>query len=241
MVLVDIGAFPKNGAKGKAFRQTRKQASVKKARATIISGQRGLVRTSGFYGRFSGKAGSEKKFFDTTLATTALATAGVILNPSLNLVPQGVTESTRVGRKCTITRINFRAFLILSSGTAQSSELYRIMLVMDKQANGAPATIVDILETADEKSFNNLANSQRFMVLKDWYGAMNKLTDVGTNINSVQKVLTFYKSVNIPVEFSSTTGAIGEIRSNNLLLLGISSTGTTISISHTTRIRFTDS
>ncbi len=227
MVLVDIKST--DGGKAKAYRQTKKQASVKRARKTVIATRRAGISTAG-----------EHKFFDTTLGTTALATAGVILSPSLNLVPQGVTESTRVGRKCTITQINFRAFVILTSGTATTSDLYRIMLVLDKQANGAPATIVDVLETADEKSFNNLSNSQRFLVLKDWYGAINKTADIGTNVNSQQKVLSFFKSCSIPIEFSAATGAIGEIRSNNLLLLGLSSSGATISMSHTTRIRFAD-
>ncbi len=238
MVLVNIKST--NGAKARERRFVHKRAAGVRARVAVTTAQRGFVRSTGFYGRFSGARGGEKKFFDTTLGSTALATAGVILSPSLNLVPQGVTESNRVGRKCTVTRINFRGFLILNSGTAQTSELFRIMLVLDKQANGAPATILDILESADEKSFNNLSNNQRFMVLKDWYGAMNKTADIGTNINSTQRVLTYFKNCNIPVEFSSTTGAIGEIRSNNLLLLGISATGTTISLSHTTRIRFAD-
>ncbi len=229
MVLVDIKST--NGGKAKAFRQTRKQASVKKARATMISGQR--------LGAVMGKAG-ENKFFDTTLGTTALATAGVILSPTLNLVLQGVSESNRIGRKMTITRINMRMFIVLNSGTAVTSETYRLMVVLDRQANGAAATITDVLETADEKSFNNLANSQRFLVLKDWYGSINKTADIGTNINSQLKVVTFFKEVNIPIEFSATAGAITDIRSNNLLLLGLSSVGATISISHTTRIRFSD-
>ncbi len=181
----------------------------------------------------------EKKFFDTTLSSTSLATAGVVLNDSLNLIPQNVTETGRIGRKVVIRKIHMRGFMILAANATASSEVYRVMLVLDRQANGAAATVLNVLDTADEKSYNNLANSGRFLVLKDWYGAMNKTADVGTNINSVIKTFTYNKSCEIPLEFDAAVGAITEIRSNNLFLIGISSS-TTISVSHTTRVRYSD-
>ncbi len=198
----------------------------------------GFVQASGFYGRF-GKGG-ELKFFDTLLGSTALATAGVVLSESLNLIPQGVTESTRVGRKCTIKKINMMGFILLNSGTAVTGETYRMMLVLDKQCNGAAATVLNVLQTADEKSFNNLATSNRFQVLKNWYGSINKTADIGTNINAQIKTFKFNKSCNLPIEFSATSGAIGTIQSNNIFLIALSSVGTSISISHNTRVRFSD-
>lgn len=125
----------------------------------------------------------EVKFFDTTNTGTALATTGVITNSSLNLIPQGILENNRIGRKCTIKKIQFRGVIQFNSSTTESGEVVRIMVVWDKQANGAAATITDILETADEKSFNNLSNKNRFVTLKDWYFPVQKTVDLGTNIN----------------------------------------------------------
>ena len=52
----------------------------------------------------------------------------------------------------------------------------RVMLYHDKQANGATAAVLDILESADYQSFNNLVNSGRFRILMDRTYAMNYLT-----------------------------------------------------------------
>ncbi len=227
----------KSGISRARLESLARSAGVMKARTAAVMPVAGYTRLSGFYGRFG--PGGEKKFFDTTLGSTALATAGVVLNDSLNLIPQGTTQSTRIGRKCTISKINMRGFMVLASNATASSEVYRIILALDKQANGATAAVTDLLTTADEKSFNNLSNSGRFMVLKDWYGTMNKMADIGTNINSVIKPFVFNKSCSIPVEFSSTMGAITEIRSNNIFLIGVSSS-TTLTFSHTTRVRYTD-
>ena len=66
----------------------------------------GYTRSSGFYGRFA-KPNGEMKFHDVDLDDAVIA-AGANATASINLIAQGVTESTRVGRKCTITAINWR-------------------------------------------------------------------------------------------------------------------------------------
>ncbi len=230
-------AAAKSAQYSRSLASVARSAGVMKSRM-MPSVVAGVTRQSGFYGRF-GKGG-ELKFFDTLLGATAFATAGVVFSPSLNLIPQGITESTRVGRKCTIKKINMMGFLLLNSGTAVTSETYRVMLVVDKQANGAAATVLDVLQTADEKSFNNLANTSRFQVLKNWYGSMNKTADIGTNINSRIQTFKFNKKCEIPIEFDATSGAITTIKSNNIFLIGLSSVGTTLSLSHNTRVRFSD-
>lgn len=200
-----------------------------------------------YYGRYAGK-NAELKFFEDTQDVSNLATAGVIAYISLNRIPQGVTETTRVGRKCVIKRINLRGTVSLPSQTAivNATNTYRVIVYLDKQANGDTATVTDILETADEKAFNNLSNSQRFTVLKDWYFQLSStsstsLTTFGTG--PVQKILKFNKKCNIPIEFSGTTGVIGEVRSNNIGVLGIcANVGSTAPVLDlTSRIRFSDS
>jgi len=56
----------------------------------------------------------------------------------------------------------------------------------------------------------------------------------GMNINDA-----FYKKCNIPIEFSGATGAITEIRSNNVGLLVISRNGTA-GFASQIRVRFSD-
>ncbi len=226
----------------------RRESSIRAAsRSRVISRQRGYVRTGGYYGRYAN--GGEKKFFDTTRASFTPAIAGTIANLSLNLIPQGVTESDRVGRKCTISKIMIRGELTqnTTSTAADTSSIIRVIVYLDKQTNGATAAVLDILETAVEASFNNLSNSKRFKILSDQRHSLASPSGSGrgtTDTLSYGEMMIPYfwvkKKCNIPIEFSSTTGAIGEVRSNNIGVLVIQSPGAVNNFSYTARVRFTD-
>lgn len=176
-------------------------------------------------GRYASK---ETKFLDTSIGDTATTVTGVILNSgTINVIPQGVTESSRVGRKCTLTSIHIKGKVRLGV-TATSSEacnLYRIIVYQDKQANGATAAVSDILETTDILSFRNLENTGRFVIHYDETKAINANAGAGNGTtNTFSETMHFFrfnKKCNIPLEFdnSASTGAIGTIRSNNLGML----------------------
>ncbi len=175
----------------------------------------------------------ETKFHDVDLDDAVVASAGTV-TPTVNIIPSGTTESDRDGRKCTITAINWRYNLNLpeidAAANPAASDIVRVIMYLDRQANGATAAVTDILESADYQSFNNLANTSRFLTLYDKATPVNyqTLASDGAGVVSSAQVLTwhtFYKKCNIPIEFSSTTGAITEIRSNNIGVLLISSSG----------------
>lgn len=209
----------------------------------------GYVRTSGYYGRFSGRAaGGERKFHDVDLDDATIASGGTV-TASVNLIAQGVTESQRVGRKCTLKTIQWNYTVSLPEDDAQATppagDIVRVILFLDKQANGATAAVTDVLESADYQSFLNLANSQRFHILHDKRYSLNYLTlaSDGAGVVSsgqVQREHQVYKTCNIPVEFNSTTGAIGEIRSNNVGVLLITKNNAA-GFASKFRLRFTDS
>ncbi len=211
----------------------------------------GFLRTGGFYGRFGSRAlGSmkEQKFHDINLADALVSGSGSIQG-EINAIAQGVTESTRVGRVAFITSIFLREqFSIIESALAGTSSGYvRTMVVLDKQCNGAQASVTDILTVPTIKffGFNNLANKNRFKVLHD------KITKVtipaaggnGTAIETCRgnTVRSWYKKFKKPlaIEFSSTTGAITEVRSNNIIILSIGIQGI-VKWDAALRIRFTD-
>ncbi len=189
----------------------------------------------------------EKKFHDLDIVDATIAAGGTIAQPSCNLIPQGVTEVTRVGRKATIKSINWRFNIstVEQDGVANplDSDTVRVILYLDKQANGAAAAVTDILETDDFQSFNNLANKSRFRTLMDRTYTINVEAGGGDGVASdwasTRVDDTFFKKVNIPIEFDSTTGALTEIRSNNIgvLLLGVSATTV---FDSKMRLRFTD-
>ncbi len=205
----------------------------------------GVDRTGGFYGRYSGRAG-ELKFHDVDLDDASVAANGTVLATSINLIPQGVTEITRVGRKCTIKSINWRGAWskLVSTAEGDGGELVRLILYQDKQCNGATIAVTDLMESDDFRSFRNLSNSGRFNVLMDKVYTLNTHA-AGGNGTAVELVAAktqfqFYKKCNIPLEFSATTGAITEIRSNNISAIALSIKGDVVSMVSKIRLRFSD-
>ncbi len=209
----------------------------------------GYSRTGGFYGRYnpSMAAGGELKFFDVTLDDAVVSATGAITD-SINLIPQGITESTRNGRKCTLKSIYWRYHINIPQKNKQTElalgDVVRMILYVDKQCNGVTAAVTDILADAQFQAFRNLANSQRFTVLMDkeitlnYSGAASETADTVSQAN-VQRNGTFFKKCNIPLEFSATTGAITEIRSNNVGILLITQAGVMGFVSQL-RLRFSD-
>ncbi len=197
----------------------------------------------------------ELKFFDIRKAATNLTAAGVILDDSICEVAQGVTESERIGRKMTIRSINFRGEWQNGLGTATGTVdgRLRIVIVWDKQANGAAFTVANVLENngaaVDINSFRNLSNAGRFVVLMDKTFNANipgvAQTAAGTFTSYANAhSWTFYKSCNIPIEYDAAAGAITEMRSNNVGIFALSQTpvnpGAASTVSYTCRIRFSD-
>ncbi len=198
------------------------RARRKKAFRTL----RGRARIGGFYGRYT-KPRGELKFHDLDIDDTTDMSSGTILD-SVNHIPQGTTEVQRDGRKCTIKAIEWRYNINNqendAGGTPNNGSTVRVILYKDKQCNGATAAVTDILETADYQSFYNLANEARFDILMDKTHTINysgMASDGAAVVSQAKQVLNgeFALSCNIPLEFSSTTGAITELRSNNVGVL----------------------
>ena len=206
----------------------------------------GRDRVGGYYGRYAGR-NSELKFHDHTFVDAFVAATGDI-DPSLNLIAQGTAENERIGRKCVIKSIDLIYSLSLYEQDAvtkpKEGDSVRMIVYIDKQANGATASKTDLLESALLHSPYNLSNSGRFIFLMDKIHNINYagLASDGAGVVSQAENLHTYKwhkNCNMPVEFDSTTGAITEIRSNNLGLLLISATSG-VRWTGTWRLRFSD-
>ncbi len=208
----------------------------------------GVDRTGGFYNRFGGgRPGSELKFFDVNLDDAVVA-AGSNIVDSVNEIPQGVTESQRIGRTCRIKSIFWRFFLTLPTQDAvavpPSGDAVRVIMYLDKQCNGAVASSAVLLTTATIESFRNLAENHRFVFLFDRVITVNyrTLASDGAAVvssNNVRQWYTMYKKCDIPIEYNSTTGAITEIRSNNIGV-NLVGNGGIAGFSSNIRLRFSD-
>lgn len=247
--------MPYKGFKSYKIAKTGKQAATKaaisaakSARAAALSARRaavvpGVTRTGGFYRKMS-QGGQEFKFFDTSLAFTVDATGEVPATGQLSLIPQGDTESSRDGRKVNVTSILLKGRMTFTpAAAATASGVTYMYLVQDTQCNGAAAAATDVLtSTSFSVAIRNLGNSERFKILKKWTYDWNSMAGATTAYNNQNKHFEFYKKCNIPLIFSGTTGAITEIRSNNIFLLAGStnSIDDLVDVQGVCRLRFTE-
>ncbi len=207
----------------------------------------GYDRTSGYYGRYT--SGGEAKFHDLDIDDAAVANTGTIAQISCLTIAEGNGESERVGRKITVTGINWKMRVKLAGQTASANtgDVTRIILYQDKQTNGATAAVLDVLETADFQSFRNLANTGRFRILMDKTIALTSASGSGRGstdtlaFGTARRDFSFYKKCSIPIEYdnSATTGVITSMRSNNLGVITITESGLT-SFASKMRIRYKD-
>ena len=200
-----------------------KQLKGKRYRSRLFRRQAAAATT---YGQV------ELKFHDLDIDDAVVAANGTIAEDSVVAIAQGVTETDRLGRKCVVKNINWRFDLRLpvrATATGGLSDVVRVILYHDKQANGATAAITDILESDDYQSFNNLANKARFRTLMDRTYNLDAPGGQGDGaVNDSNEMIlsdSFYKRVNIPLEFSAGTGAITELRSSNIGVLLLSKAG----------------
>lgn len=189
---------------------------------------------------------SELKFFDTALSFLVDTTGEVPATGQLTLIPQGVTESTRIGRRCTIKSIQIRGTAVWNPAAGNvGATISYIYLVWDKQCNGAAASVTDVLTSnLMSTALANLENSDRFIILKRFVIPQQSEAGVNGAFSINQFPIDYYRKCNIPIDFdsSASTGALTTIKSNNLFLLAGSEavTDDLVSVNGTCRLRFSD-
>ncbi len=246
-----------NGAKAKWKARSKTAGAQAAARARAQTA--GRMRTVGNWGRYAGTTGrataGEMKFHDIDWDEAAAdLSAGVISNTSsLVLIGQGITQSTRIGRKAVIKSIGWRGQLSLASlaGTSlQQPNTIRLILVQDTQCNGAAPDVSGsngLLVAANFQSFNDLVNKGRFNVMMDKTFVMNTLAGAGNGTADdspgVHKTFKFFKNCNIPIEYSGVANpsVITELRTNNIFGIMINSgSDSNILLDSKFRFRFQD-
>lgn len=103
-----------------------------------------------------------------TVSTMVPPLTATFCTPQLiNGSAQGSAQNEHVGRKAIMKKVQLRYIYNSGSAGGQQSQV-RILIVYDKQANGALPSVGDVLaSSATYNSFMNLANSDRFVVLCD--------------------------------------------------------------------------
>lgn len=192
----------------------------------------------------------EIKFYDFSKTATTLATTGTLTTASCHLIAQGVDESQRIGRKICLTKIMLRGYIKIPGQTAiaDAANRVRIIIFHDRQAN-KNATAINgsaLLQNDSIDDFRNLDNSKRFKFLVDDTILLNTMSGGGNGtadrFAEVQQQFSYYKDLNVTVNFDSTLGAITELTENNIGIIVWCDAFTTTApqIIYKGRVRYTD-
>lgn len=172
---------------------------------------------------------------------------------------QGANAFERIGRKVIVKSLLVDLLPTYVPNNNVDSVMVRFLIVWDKQCNGSapdftqlfsnPGGIPGTVPSSGAQvpcitELPAIANRQRYQILKEKYMVLASNTD--TQI--VQRSLKCYLKLNIPIEYGGTTtaGAIGDIKSNNIFLAiaGCKTNGTqheaVLSCNGTIRVRFSD-
>ncbi len=220
-----------------------------------------LRRRQALQPRVGGFTGIEKKFVDFTNGSDAftLVWASGNMDPatsdSISGIAQGDGESQRDGRVCVLHSWFIKGFVHVAATEAVNApvddQLARVVVVWDKQTNGAllaPANVFDTIgSTVDVNSVKNLQHSARFTVLKDKTFRM-PLSMGGQNEGGVNSFA--HGGMRIPfkmggkfnppirVNHTGTTNVIASVADNSIHVIGTAG-AVTVLLSYRSRVRFT--
>lgn len=214
--------------------------------------QRGFTRRVGFYGRYKYGVGKRTEVkFKNIKSSIAIQTNAAVINSGsiLNLV-QGVQEDQRVGRNCVILKVEFNGTLTMpkEADGSKTGNVWRYILFLDRQCNGATAAAGNILEDPNQiTSHYNLKEQGRFKILYDTgLKVINPSAGAFAGVNAeycaTKQKLSFMVPCNAMIEYAGTTGNITEIRSNNIGQLVIcQNIDNDPLLVYTVRVRYVDS
>jgi len=204
----------------------------------------GRYRKAGFYGRFGTGRGQraqiEKKFLDTSITVTSIDST-IENKGSIVAIPQNATQNGRTGYKCVIKSIQWRGNIKLPAGASPNDDAY-VYIIQDTQANGASPAAADIWTSTNASlSLRNIENGDRFKILNKTCISLNANAGVAAAFDGDQKVFEGFLKVNIPMVYNGATGAVTEMKSNNIMCwVGSVSTDDVMEFNCSYRVRYTD-
>lgn len=211
------------------------------------------TRTGGYVGRMGTstrvpllKSDAELKFKDLEMTGFVSLTTGIAINSKFGLVSQNDTEIGRTGRKIRVKHIFINGDVKLPNTVvvAETSDVVRLMLIVDHQTNSSNTGFTDIYKAPTNErvySFRNLENSTRFTVLKNQYFALESPSGSGTiGFGKTKQVFNWVlRNVDIDILFSGTGELITNATQNSIQLWTVSKSGHG-RIDFNSRVRFYD-
>lgn len=179
------------------------------------------------------KKSMEYKAVDTAqVDATLAASVNTFSAPvALNAMSQGTTSGTRVGRRITMKSFQYRLQFSAATGASANPNPIRVLVVYDKQSNGAAAAATDILTTNTFVSPINLNNSDRFIVISD---LIHESGAAGPSTGDC------YRKLSLEAIYGGNAGTIADINTGAVLLMVASTGSASVTYNLYPRIRYTD-
>lgn len=153
----------------------------------------------------------------------------------LTAIAQGTGNGNRVGRKITIKSVQFRGMVKPAAGGGFGQN--RILIVYDKQSNGAAPNITDILTVSGAEAMMNLNNAERFVVICD------EITD-SCQSTALSIYTKRYIKCNLDVMYSGTTASIADCTTGAIYAFVANTADVTTGVASTSdfywRVRYVD-
>jgi len=211
------GGFPK--------RQRQVVAQQQQSRTRMYNKNRGSM-----YSAFQKSSGIEKKNIDDTAPKITTAATTWTINV-LNDVGQGTTATTRIGRKILMKSL-------LLQGWVSSTAPIRILIIYDRQPNGALPAATDVLTSNTLMAAMNLDNRDRFICLADIFPGDDSENLTG-NFPTGFGWKRFIK-MNLETIYGGVAGTIADINTGSLLIMTNCYGGTVTGETGLQRLRFVD-
>jgi len=151
----------------------------------------------------------------------------------INLMTQGTGQNSHVGRKVTLKSILLRT-------TVDCTDMTRLLIVYDKECNGAAATAADIFAVDRLPSPLNLDQSDRFIVLADVFPSAVGNNQIPQNTTATP-CYEIYRKMSLPMLFNTITSATMSAVNCGAIYICTNGEGGTVTdeITHV-RVRYTD-
>lgn len=187
--------------------------------------------------------------------TTAInSTAAVIL---LNGMVPGSNLQNRLGRKIAMKSVRLLGNIIWNGNGAVNYDFFRLMIVYDRQPNGALPALSDILQTVDPAGNTsstvwdhvNLSNRDRFQILRNRMYSVNSHGGSSTFVAGAitdgrWQVDEFVRLKDLETHFNTgVAGTVADMTTGALLLVLVGATAAAnnqADLNWTSRVRFTD-
>lgn len=163
----------------------------------------------------------EHKLIDTAAAGYVCDTTGTVT--LMNGVAQGTDYTNRVGRKFVNLTVQLEGS-IQPLDTTTGPTKCRVMIIYDKQPNGALPAITDVLSASSSNSFMNLNNRDRFIVIRDINVTIGGISNVATQAYAQSPTVenvSVYKAIKMETINDGTGATVGDIQSGSIFLLTI--------------------